>query len=67
LTKRVVSFLKEVDEKEAEKKDASCSKKKETTKDMVARWTDGAKGASRMSGLRGSSAPMVLKGLSLQA
>jgi hypothetical protein len=60
LTKRVVSFLKEVAEKEAEKK-------KETTKDMVARWTDGAKGASRMSGLRGSSAPMVLKGLSLQA
>jgi hypothetical protein len=37
LTKRVVSFLKEVAEKEAEKKDASCSKKKETTKDMVAR------------------------------
>jgi hypothetical protein len=39
---------KERDEKvDASKKEASRSKKKETTKDMVARWFDGGQGCSK--------------------
>jgi hypothetical protein len=41
---------------QAEKEEASHSKN-EATKDMVSRWSDGARGAPMMSVVGGSSAP----------
>jgi hypothetical protein len=49
---------------EASQKEVSCSKK-ETTKDMMVRWSEGAKCAPRMSRFGGSSAPRVLLHLNI--
>jgi hypothetical protein len=48
---------------EASQKEVSCSK--ETTKDMMVRWSEGAKCAPRMSRFGGSSAPRVLLHLNI--
>jgi hypothetical protein len=48
LMKTVTSFMrKEQEEKEAEEEASRCSKKEETTKDMVAQSSDGVPGCSK--------------------
>jgi hypothetical protein len=49
LAKRVVEFMRKerVEEETLKKKEVSCSKKKEATKDMMARWSDGGQWYSK--------------------